>query len=227
MLKQIKEQPNYYISDDGKLFNVKGKQLFTRLNRDGYVIGYYWNHNKQKAFSIHREVAKAFIPNPENKPCVNHIDCNKQNNNVSNLEWVTYAENTKHASQNGLITTLKGEDNANSAITDQQAISVCEMLQDGYRNCDIRDKLGISQEIIGNIRLGRGWKHISCNYKMPSSNEVRFSEETVRWVCTKLEEGFGNSEICKLSTNELVTPSMVSKIRRRKTFKTISKDYNF
>ena len=54
---------------------------------------------------IHRIVAKAFIPNPEGKLAVNHIDCDKTNNHVDNLEWVTYAENLKHAADNGVNTT--------------------------------------------------------------------------------------------------------------------------
>lgn len=53
--------------------------------------------NKGKRFQIHRLVAQAFIPNPLNKPCVNHIDGNGLNNNVYNLEWVTYSENEKHS----------------------------------------------------------------------------------------------------------------------------------
>lgn len=65
--------------------------------------GYYIVNLKSKPFYIHRLVAEAFIPNPENKPQINHIDCNKRNNNVKNLEWVTREENIQHAYKNNLI----------------------------------------------------------------------------------------------------------------------------
>lgn len=67
-----------------------------------YTVSLYKN-NAGESTSVHRLVAKTFIPNPENKPCVNHIDGNKHNNHVENLEWVTYSENILHAYATGLV----------------------------------------------------------------------------------------------------------------------------
>ena len=55
----------------------------------------------RKIFSVHRLVAETFIPNPKNYPCVNHIDSNRTNNNINNLEWCTYKENTQWVLKNG------------------------------------------------------------------------------------------------------------------------------
>ena len=61
-----------------------------------------------KYYTVHRLVAQTFLLNPDNKPCVNHIDGNKHNNNVSNLEWCTYLENNQHAYRTGLNKGTRG-----------------------------------------------------------------------------------------------------------------------
>ena len=92
---------NYFITEDGKLFN-KNKQLKT-YSGERYEKAVIKINGKSTMKYIHRLVAEAFIPNPENKPEVNHKNGNKLDNRVDNLEWNTYSENRKHAYKNGLI----------------------------------------------------------------------------------------------------------------------------
>ena len=80
--------------------NIKPQNI--RSTTCEYLHVNLWKDNKGTTFSVHRLMAKTFIPNEENKPMVNHIDGNKLNNNASNLEWVTCSENHKHAFKTGL-----------------------------------------------------------------------------------------------------------------------------
>lgn len=99
--KQIPNLP-YEISSLGKIRNLQGKVLKTYIQNSGYEqikINYQGLHIHK---SIHRLVAETFIPNPLNKEYVNHIDGNKLNNTVDNLEWCTNSENILHARKTGL-----------------------------------------------------------------------------------------------------------------------------
>lgn len=87
---------------------IQTKILTPRLTKWGYLIASLSKNGNRKAFAIHRLVAKAYIPNLLHKRCINHIDCDKKNNCVENLEWVTHGENQSHAYRNNLRKSNKG-----------------------------------------------------------------------------------------------------------------------
>lgn len=116
--------PNYMVSNQGRVkhlsyVSTSGRRMKERiipgvLHQDGYiVVTMVLGNSKYKQISKHRIVAETWIPNPLNKPEVNHVDGNKQNNSVENLEWVTSAENQQHATHQHLqptkIVTYKGK----------------------------------------------------------------------------------------------------------------------
>ena len=98
---------NYSVSDNGEVRKDTNNYMMKLQIQQGYQHVTLQINGKPKRFRVHRLVAEAFIPNPENKPYVNHIDGNRQNNNINNLEWVTPAENTQHAVNTGLMLPTK------------------------------------------------------------------------------------------------------------------------
>ena len=100
----IENYPNYAVSNKGNVMNISNKKIINNWSdfSQGYVSTSLSKDGKKKTFKTHRLVALAFIDNPEKKPYVNHIDGNKSNNEITNLEWVTAQENTLHAQENNL-----------------------------------------------------------------------------------------------------------------------------
>lgn len=102
------DDSRYSVSTCGRVRNDDTERILSlRTNPRGYRSAHLYIDGKDYQTPVHRLVAKAFIPNPDSKPQVNHIDANKLNNNVENLEWVTNKENSHHAVSHGLFLRSK------------------------------------------------------------------------------------------------------------------------
>ena len=102
----------YQVSNCGRVKSIKfGKERILKLtkDKDGYLIVNLYKNNKSKTFKVHRLVAEAFLPNPDNLPLINHKDEDKSNNIVSNLEWCDVKYNTNYGTRNKRI----GKSNTN------------------------------------------------------------------------------------------------------------------
>ena len=107
---------------------------------------------------VHRLVALAFIPNPENKPCVNHINGVKTDNRVENLEWCTYSENTKHAVLTELKKGVKGERSHLSKLKKEEVIKIRKLKEDcNYSNAELGKMFGVSCSQIQRIVKYTNW----------------------------------------------------------------------
>lgn len=117
----------YEVSDDGRVRKVCGKELGQWLSELGYCRVRL--SAPRAMILVHRLVAKAFIPNPDDKPFVNHIDCCRSNNKAENLEWCTQAENLKHSELLGRMKrgfAQKGKRSFNAKLSDNQAAQIRE-----------------------------------------------------------------------------------------------------
>lgn len=109
-MKEIKEYPNYFITDDGRVWSKnRNKFLSLNPNTQGYLKVSLWKDGKSTTKPVHRLVAETFIPNPNNFLQVNHKDENKLNNSVENLEWCSEDYNTHYGTRNQRIATSKGK----------------------------------------------------------------------------------------------------------------------
>lgn len=163
--KQSTLVDRFEVSNLGNVRYVEtGAIKYLTQHPSGYIYVHYKVNGKLKSKKLHRLVATEFCDNPENKGTVNHIDCNKQNNAASNLEWATHKENMRHAYNNGLI-RRSGIHNGRCALTEEVVHNVCKDYQNGLQPKAVSDKYNITRNQATKIKSKLTWKHISSQYK--------------------------------------------------------------
>jgi len=160
IFKIIEEFPEYEVSNLGNIRSYRiyknGKLLKHRIS-NGYNRVMLNKKNKM----VHRLLAQAFIPNPENKPCINHINGIRNDNRVENLEWVTISENNKHAYDTGLKPPIFGENHYSTTLTKQNVIEIIKLLKTTnlfYK--EIAKLFNTSISTVARLKHKKTWKHL-------------------------------------------------------------------
>jgi hypothetical protein len=167
----------YEVSNYGRLRSYLGQgarkkskepvMLSITINGNGYPA----KHIRGVNLRIHRLVAEAFIPNPSGLPMVNHIDGDKTNNHISNLEWCDKSHNERHAERMGLKNKARGEGCNKSQLTDAD---VMEIYKSNLGTRELGRQYGVNHSAISNIKTGRTWNHITGAPIVPNKRNVSF-----------------------------------------------------
>ena len=163
MEKKIKNWELYTIDEFGKVKNTKtNKYLKGAINSKGYLRVELHLNKKIKKFFVHRLVAEYFVENPLNKEQVNHIDGNKLNNNMNNLEWVTNQENRNHAIKNNLTKNLCGEEAPWSKLTKKDVIFIRNEYdkKETFNAKKLSKKFKVSTSQILFVAKRKSWKSV-------------------------------------------------------------------
>jgi len=160
----IQEAPDYEVSSYGRvrrcrdgIGSVAGRELKQFPNRLGYKTVYLYVNRQRIIRRSHRLVAIAFIPNPESKEDVAHIDGSRGNNHVSNLRWSTHRENMLDKFQHGTMGVSKGARNGKSKLTDDAVRNIRSSHESGVA---LSRLYGVTRSVISDVRRGRIWVHV-------------------------------------------------------------------
>lgn len=190
--KTIPDYPAYQVSNFGRVKSFKRSKsriLKSVVNCKGYLCVELCKNGKGKLFFVHRLVAQAFIPNPENKPEINHIDGHPLNNHFSNLEWCTRAENMRHAVDTGLQPS--GENSYQAKLTVEQVRYIREN-PDNLNIAQLADLFGVSFANISRIQLGKIWKRAGGSIRKAKPQPPRLPDEVRNQI--RAEYVYGSKE---------------------------------
>lgn len=212
---------DYCVTDDGAIYSLKSKKFLNlQYNDNGYIVVTLRKDGKTKTLRVHRLVAMMYLKDTFFEGAhVNHIDGDKTNNKVQNLEWVTRQENMRHAYDNDLVISKP------KALSDDDLHLICQALESGSRVVDVAKMFSVDREIIDRLYRGTSFKHISYEYdfsKVPKQGRV--SIDKVIDVCRLLECGIPLKDV---SETVNVHISTVKAIKQRRVHTHISNSFTW
>lgn len=239
-----------YIADSiGKIYSLKSNRYLSGwIGTGGYpCVVLTDDEGKLHQLKVHRVLAFAYLKNddPDNKDQVNHIDGDKENNNISNLEWCTPQENSQHAvdmklkppvyyhediklpDESDLIHDWR-EPKSYLDVTEDDVHIICQHLQDGYRVCDVSSMLAVDRRFVQALRDNekRPWFHITSLYDFSKLRRKRqMSPEKVRKVCEYLQNT--DRSMNSIAEELNIDRKTVSGIKNRKFHLKISSEYEW
>ncbi len=226
--KQIKNFSNYYITKNAELYStMRGGARKMKPHYDKkisyYRVALVSDSGEKKSMLLHRLVALTYLEKPEGDYEVNHIDGNKKNNCLSNLEWVTRSDNLKHAYSLNLM-TVAGVTNPRCILTEEQVVEIYSKLMNGEKNSVLAEQYGVERTTILHIKKKLSWSHLLKDLpdiKIKHKSQSMTREQVIK-VCEELSKG---KQPLALSKELGYSYNAICDIKRRKCFAEISKEY--
>lgn len=194
---------NYVISKYGNIFNINRNHLMTPyLSNSGYKVVKITipGINISKNYFLHRLIAQTFIPNPKNLPYINHIDANKLNNNINNLEWCTPEHNVHEAIRLNLMNYKYDDEHHGSKLSSEEVENIIIEYLNGKEPKEIYKEKGLNKNLVNQIIRGVSYKKITSKYNLHGKNRrSRFIDEYKPKIFNLLDKGeMSVKKICKI-----------------------------
>lgn len=208
-------ETHYEVSNKGNVRNSNtGKILQPEVSNCGYLrVGIYYVKDNRRYYihgSVHRLVAIAFIPNPDNLPQVNHKDGNKTHNWVENLEWSSPSDNDYHAFATGLKKKIYGENSHLHKYSRDTIEKACKLMESGkYVLREISEMTEVPVRMLGRVRLRKSWCNVSKNYHIENCKRSRWYDGS-HYSMSQMENVFRLLSENKLSIYDISDRTGVS-----------------
>ena len=218
------DNPNYLVSDHGDIFNIKRDKMLNKTIHHEYVTAYNKISRGGSAF-VHRIVYETFVGDIPEGMQINHLDGNKQNNKLDNLELCTASQNVQHAFDTGLKRPLRGSEVTTSKVTEEQVLQMYGMFKLGYSNSEVAGIFEIESKHVSLIRHGKRWKHLFERESMQRYESIGLSFPLPKAIYIYnmcMESEIPQDDLGKLLG---IDPSQVSRIRTGEAWERFRKHF--